>query len=328
MKKLIALALALVLAVTCLSGVVFAIDPIAEVTNDGKTSKVYSIDDLTAAVSETGNTKVKVLSRVERIVTDASGQIVFPYTCEVDLNGQTWTNVKSKSGNVLKFNAAGSQNTHAVVKNGTVIGASVGVSIMEGSIEIRDCVIISPKSIGVSMYSTETKYNDKNIIDNCYIMAGGANGGFSFQGTEPMNGVKIKIQNSTVAQVNGAGYTLNNKAAGKAIIELGENVDLYAIEEAFLKEENITLEGKELKPVEGTFTVAATGDGVEYKFDGLMKWTTYVEPAPVAPSTPAVPTVPSTGTPDVSVPTTGVSVMALGVMAMVSLAGAVITKKH
>ncbi len=328
MKKLIALTLALVLAITCLSGVVFAIDPLAEVTNNGKTSKVYSIDDLCANVDPSGNTKIKVLSKVERIVTDSTGQIVLPYTCEVDLNGQTWTNVKSKSGNVLKFNAAGSENSHAVVKNGTVIGASVGVSIMEGSIEIRDCVIISPKSIGVSMYSTETKYNDKNLIDNCYIMAGGANGGFSFQGEAPMDGVKIKIQNSTIAQVNGAGYTLNNKAKGKGIIELGENVDLYAIEEATLKEENIVLEGKELKPVEGTFEVKATGDDVEYKFDGLMKWTTYVEPAPVQPETPATPAVPTTPTPDVNVPTTGVSVMALGVMALVSLAGAVITKKH
>ena len=46
------------------------------------------------------------------------------------------------------------------------------------------------------------------------------------------------------------------------------------------------------------------------------------------PSTPSTPSVPTTGTPDVSVPATGVSVVALGVMALVSLAGAVITKKH
>jgi len=47
---------------------------------------------------------------------------------------------------------------------------------------------------------------------------------------------------------------------------------------------------------------------------------TYTTPAPVAPVTPAVPEAP--------VPTTGVSVVALGVMAAISLAGAVVVKKH
>ena len=52
---------------------------------------------------------------------------------------------------------------------------------------------------------------------------------------------------------------------------------------------------------------------------------------PAAPSTPAQPTtpsVPTTTVPDVEVPKTGASVVALGVMALVSLAGAVISKKH
>ena len=53
MKKLIALTLALVLALTCLSGVVFAIDPIAEVTNDGKTFTEKADDLIEDAAVET-----------------------------------------------------------------------------------------------------------------------------------------------------------------------------------------------------------------------------------------------------------------------------------
>ena len=50
--------------------------------------------------------------------------------------------------------------------------------------------------------------------------------------------------------------------------------------------------------------------------------------APTTPTTPTTPSVPTTNIPDVSVPTTGVSVVALGVMALVSLAGAAAAKKH
>ena len=49
---------------------------------------------------------------------------------------------------------------------------------------------------------------------------------------------------------------------------------------------------------------------------------------PETPATPAVPEVPSTNVPDVEVPKTGASVIALGVMAVISMAGAVVTKKH
>ena len=49
---------------------------------------------------------------------------------------------------------------------------------------------------------------------------------------------------------------------------------------------------------------------------------------PAQPETPATPSVPTTTVPDVEVPKTGASVVALGVMALVSLTGAVISKKH
>ena len=323
MKKLMSFFLALIMTVSCLSGAAFAIDPIAEVTNNGKTVKVYSINAMCAAVSETGNTKIKLLADVERIVADSTGQIILPYTCHIDLNGYTWSNVKSKSGNAIKFANVGSQNPHAIVENGTVLGASVCVSSDKGSVEVRNCTLYSPKSIGVSIYVADSAFNDKNLIENCTILAGGANGVFSFQGASPMDGARMTIKNSTLCHINGAGYVLNNKAGGSCTVELGENVDLYALGEEFLVAPGITVTGLTKNAVEGTFELTSA-DGT--KFVDLLKWTTYVEPAPapVVPETPAAPTTPAAP----SVPATGVSVTALGIMALVSLAGAVVTKKH
>ena len=50
MKKLVSLTLALVLIITCLSGIVFAADPIAKVVTGDKTVEVTTVDQLAAAI--------------------------------------------------------------------------------------------------------------------------------------------------------------------------------------------------------------------------------------------------------------------------------------
>ena len=52
MKKMLSLILALVLVATCLSGVVFADDPIAEVTVNGVTTKVNTVDEMRNTLSK------------------------------------------------------------------------------------------------------------------------------------------------------------------------------------------------------------------------------------------------------------------------------------
>ena len=88
--------------------------------------------------------------------------------------------------------------------------------------------------------------------------------------------------------------------------------------------------GTILNAVEGVHTVEANGQ----KYEGLKKWTTEVPVAPAAPAVPetpvvpVTPSVPTTTVPDAEVPKTGASVLAISVMALVSLAGAGITKKR
>ncbi len=247
-----------------------ALSPVAAVTNNGMTEYPTTLEEMLSLVQPDGLTKITLLDDVERVVTGNSGQIILPYTCEIDLNSHTWSNVRSTSGNAIKFNAVGTKNSHAVVKNGTILAASVGVSIMDGSLELRSCTIVSPNSIGVSMYSTSTAFNSKNLIENSVILAGGKNGAFSFQGEMPMDGVKMRIVNSTVAQVNGTGYTLNSYADGAGIVELGENVYLYAVSEAMLKHSAILLQGNIPSAQGGTHTLGAAG----YSYPGLKLWST------------------------------------------------------
>jgi len=275
MKKLLSLVLILCMISSMIVVPVHALEPIAQITSNGKTSDIYSIDNLCSAVDPSGNSKIKLLTDVERTVTGSSGQIILPYTCEIDLNGHTWSNINSTSGNAIKFANVGSQNSHAIVKNGTVLGASVCISADKGSVEVRNCVLYSPNSIGVSIYVANEAFNSKNLIEDCTILAGGDNGVFSFQGANPMNGAKMTIRNSTLAHIDGSGYVLNNKAGGSCTVELGENVHLYAVSEDLLVAPGITLTGSAKNAVAGTHTVTAAG----YSHSGLQKWSTGETPS-------------------------------------------------
>lgn len=290
MKKLLSLILILSMIASMFVLPVSALEPIAEVTNNGKTNNVYAIDDLCASILPDGTSKVKLVSDVERTVTTGTGQIVLPYTCEIDLNGHTWSNINSASGNAIKFANVGSQNSHAIVKNGTVLGASVCISSDKGSVEVRNCTLYSPNSIGVSIYVANEAFNSKNLIEDCTILAGGDNGVFSFQGANPMNGAKMTIRNSTLAHIDGSGYVLNNKAGGSCTVELGENVHLYAMNESVLVAPGITVTGLSRKAVAGSHTVSAAG----YSHSGLMKWST-VEGSGETPSSGALATVTTNG---------------------------------
>jgi len=337
MKKLLSLVLALTLIVTSLAGVAFAADPIAEVTNGDKTQKVYAVDDMRDLVKPDGTTKIKLLSDVTHNVA-----IEFCGAVELDLNGFT---IKAASGNCIRISntTENRENQHTVVKNGTVIGVAVmGIRVNYGSLELRDCTVFSPKSVAVGIYEPDTKYNEKNIIDNCTLIAGGG-GCFSWHaqpsGTgqppcDPQVGLNIKIQNTTMVQFTEGNNAIQTRTPeGGSFVTLGDNVTIYANEysQTYVNP-GITLQGKELKQVEGSFSYEYSGN----KYPMLAKYETGA-PAPVVPETPATPAqpatpstpaVPTTPAPDVEVPKTGVSVMALGVMALVSLAGAVITKKH
>ncbi len=341
MKKMLSLILALVLIATCLSGVVFADDPIAEVTVNGVTTKVNTVDEMRNAVKNPeGTSKIKLLKDVTHSTT-----IEFYQACYLDLNGFT---IKSAKGNCIRVYAPGTVNTHFTIENGTVIGTIMGLRIDKGGLIAKNCTIVAPSSVAVGIYEADTAYNEGNLIENCTLIAGG-NGCFSWHadasaaGTAPQYGMDIKIQNTTMVQFSEGMPVLNTRTPDSGnMVTLGENITILANQYS----EKLYADGMKIKGTE----CAKGEEGLKYTFGettypNLAKYTNVVaqpetpatpavpetpaQPAtPAAPATPATPSVPTTNVPDVNVPKTGASVIALGVMAMVSLAGAALVKKH
>ena len=350
MKKLISLTIALVLIITCLSAIVFAIDPIAEITTAGKTSKVYSIDDLVYAIDTKGTSVVTLLADVTITAT-----MRIP-TCKFDLNGHTLTG-KDASGawvhpiyfDVAKTDA-GATNLVSEITNGTIIGKNT-VSCNVGALHASKLTLVANEGHGfqLTMASgkenslSKGKWNDNNIIEDCVAYVDRCALAYNNSGGD-FSAVKFLIKNSTfVTKTETSKDSLLGCAVKEGLTtvpgtyELGENVNFYHPESTAVVRSNPapTITGKELKKQDGTHAATV----LDTKYEGLVLTTTTVPapavpetPAqpetPAAPSTPATPSVPATPVPDVEVPKTGASVVALGVMAMVSLAGAVITKKY
>ena len=281
MKKLLSLTLALVMIVTCLAGISFAADPIAEVTNGTETIKVADYEELKAAVNENGKTQIKFL----RDYT-SSVQGIIDYPCTIDLNGFTWkTDV---AGNAFTIAAKeGTENTHTLIKNGTIIGFNMGIRHTTGSLELQDCKIFAGNFACVGLYGTNASVTDKNIINNCTLVTG-TPGVFSWHAdgaTTQQTGMNVTITNSTLVQTNADNCVFFTRNDGGATVTLGENVDVYAM--GNMKHDKAVLAGTALTAVEGTHTVEAIGQ----KYEGLKKWTTAA--APAAPETPAQPTTPA-----------------------------------
>jgi len=314
MKKTLSLILALTLIVTALAGVSFAADPIAVATIAGAETELAELSALYDAVGNVDCTKIVLKQDIE-----ANGNFRINHSMEIDLGGHTITGAAGKH----VFQIYHEENVvHATFKNGTIIGSRVP---------------IYPGRFGY-MYAADV------VLEDMVIVAADEDGkkdGALVIETALDPSLKNVIKNSTLISVDAHPI----KAIQGCKVELGTGVKLYAISDktefysgaAVLSGETATA---------GTAT-SVTVNGIEYA--DLVEWTTPASPATPAdpapstpadpapstpadpaPSTPAdpAPEVPSTNVPDVDVPKTGASVIALGVMAMVSLAGAVVSKKH
>ncbi len=331
MKKLISLTLALVLIVTCLSGLVFAADPIAKVETNGKTVEVETLADLAASIDASGKSVVTLL---KDITTEELADL--PYTCTFDLNGHKLTNTKT---NALNIKAAGSENKVTTVKNGTIDGAMSAFCWRNGALVVDNCTLIGRGSAAIQILnhkkadSNAADYKDISIVKNS-ILASTIWVTVSFNSTgNDFSDVVLTFENTDLyATKNNPPLSNQGKETKPGTYNLGKGVNFYTLGTAYAKTSAPapTLTGEPVTQAAGTFSIEFAGE----KYDGLNKFSTPEMPAPVVPETPAqpetpaTPSVPSTGTPDVTVPATGVSVVALGVMAMVSLAGAALTKKH
>ena len=326
MKKLISLTLVLVLIVACLSGISFAADPIATITNGSTSVDVNTVDEIIAALDPSGKTVITLKSDI------TAPRANLTVSCTIDLNGHTWTGTE---GNGISVAKAGTENAITVVKNGTIIGNIVGLRVSGGALQMDGVTVRGGgSSAGVGYYETSPQYNDLNKITNCTLVGINA-GAFSFlHQTEKQSGVKMFIENTVLVNSKEAGAYVFTAKNGDGTVVLGKGVNMYCYKtDAFADKTNI--EGEATTAEFNPATVEI--EKLDMKLAGLTYWHTaeYVAPvqpeapaAPATPTTPAAPTGPATPTPDVTVPSTGVSVAALGIMAVVSLAGAVITKKN
>jgi len=344
MKKLLSLTLALVMIVTCLAGISFAADPIAEVTNGSKVTQITDVKELNSAdlITPDGKAVIKFLKDVA-----TTGRVTLPNPCTVDLNGKTLTIQKDDgtlAGNGIQFSEKETAtNLTSTVKNGNINCGVVGVRVSKnaGGIILEDLVIRTTGGTGLGVYHASKE--NTNIIRNTTIYSDIWAGVVFYNEDHQAAGTKVVIENTTIVCPKEAGANVfdrndlikdDNITGNAGIVELGYGVKIYNTKDAFAATNATapTMAGKIAEQkVSNKSASFKLGD---LSASGLNMWETEAAPAPVAPSTPATPStpstpsVPTTGTPDVSVPATGVSVVALGVMAMVSLAGAVITKKH
>ncbi len=143
--------------------------------------------------------------------------------------------------------------------------------------------------------------------------------------TNDTDGVTVNVKDSILASAEGVvlkdskAFTLNgeNKATATIVITLPDGTQSKGAGVTFGNAPTAATEIKAVQPE----TPAAPAQPETPAVPAQPE-------TPAAPSTPTTPSVPTTPVPDVEVPKTGASVIALGVMAMVSLAGAVVTKKH
>ena len=333
MKKLLSLTLALVMIVTCLAGISFAADPIATVETNGKTVEVATVEDMIAAIDASGKSVVTLKADVT-----CEKQTTFPYSCVIDMNGHTWTAEKS---NAFAIAAAGTENEVATLKNGIVLHKVVGIRVNGGGLIVKDMIMRGTGGASVCFYDATGKYNDVNLVENCTLVSDiYGTVGYNNKDTD-FTKCNFTIRDTVMVCPKEAGsdnFIKNGSGCLPGNVTLGTGVEIYSYKAASYAVAGYTFSGETLTTDAALATIEVPTWNL--KFAGMTKRTTPPTPAPVVPETPATPaapetpaapatpSVPTTGTPDVTTPATGVSVIALGVMAMVSLAGAVVTKKH
>ncbi len=323
MKKLVSLTLALVMIVTCLAGISFAADPIATIETNGKTVEATTLEELLAAIDPSGKSVVTMKADVT-----GTAQIKVPYSCYVDLGGHSWST--PTAGNAFAVQAAGSENPVTVIKNGVIDGNVIGIRVNAGALQLENVIVQGRGSVAVAIYETNPQYNDLNKMTGCTLVSTiwGAFG-FNHQ-TEKQTGMKYYIENTKLISTKEAGSELFSAKMGDGTVVLGKGVELYTYKPDGWQGSKTLFEGETAK---AEFALAQVEiPELNIKAAGMSYWHTPENTEAGVeiewPEAPVVPEVPATPVPDVTTPATGVSVAALGVMAVISLAGAVITKKH
>ena len=193
---------------------------IAEVTNGSETTQVTNVSDMTALVSSTGNTQIKLVTDLE-----LSAQLSLPYSCSLDLNGHTI----ASTSNAIRMLAVGTENTTTKIKNGTIRHSVLGLRVNTGSIDLENVQLIGNEGSGYSIafYDPSGAYRANNKISGCTIYNPlSACIRYNVADTDFI-ATGISIDDSTLIAAKTYVFSVAT-ARMSGIIDLGEGVQMYS----------------------------------------------------------------------------------------------------
>lgn len=247
-------------------------DTIALVTNGDETVQVKSVADMIAAVSNTGNTTIKLYQDVT-----TTSAIVLPYCCTLDLNGHT-VQTNLTSGNGIQITALGTQNNTTTIKNGTLVNYDVGIRIGKGAVVIDNMTVRTLAGPCIAVYENKAEYKNINRISNSTIVAENyvcfsfhlGNTDYSINGVSLDNSVLINARTKTgVGTIIGCRDT----TCVMAPVHIGENVKFYSTAPTPNNTVAIPYTGKPLNYVPGKATVTVG----QITYSNLNHWSTEAE---------------------------------------------------
>lgn len=243
-------------------------DAIAAVTNAGETSYVTSVSDLSAAVSATGNTLIKLLTDI-----DHNTLIKLPYSCTLDLNGHTIrTNPTTNSG--IEIAAAGSVNQTTTIKNGKLVSYFIAVKVTKGAIVLDNMTVEALYGPCVGLYDNAA-YASGNAITNSALISPDSCVEWMTADTD-YSATSMTISNTDlIANANKTSnviFARNGANCKYSNVYFGDNVNMYsyAADPALGALENTFFNG-EVVAKESNNASVTVGD---VTYSGMNLWTT------------------------------------------------------
>lgn len=236
---------------------------IARVVTGDKTVYVNTVEDLIAAVDESGNTVITLQKDISYEQT-----ITLPYSCTIDLGGRTITTNPDRGIGIM-VQAAGTESPTTRIQNGTLKSYSDSIRVKGGALVVSDMDLHCAFGNCVALYDPNEAYKDINRIENSTLTSV-SQSCFSFSGSDTdYSGTGITIENSMLAALNAEGSVIFQRGSGETaagLVELGSGVTLYSYAD-IIAVKNMLFNGSGMaKAADAELTV----DGNTYT--GINKW--------------------------------------------------------
>jgi len=286
MKKLVSLALAVLLVLASLSGLCFAADAEASWT-DGATTFEGTFDEVMQRASENGGT-VKLLKDIEMNDPKKGYAARSDSSLTFDLNGHTIyseTRVLQVTG---KKNVGVTTITDSV-GGGAMMSEKLNCNIEAGGIVLKDAIFWALTQQNVAYYDTTGDWNDVNLVENC-TLGNSAWGAVAYNRTDGQSMEKASITYRNCALINakmdgGPAVVVQSKALGaKAVFKEGVMLCSYTNNESKILSSALKYEGT-LQRVTGKHTISLPH--LDRSYPDLNIWATEgADPTAAAPGLP------------------------------------------